>query len=275
MIPSTTLFDNAGKPTPELLALMNLTGVLHEGTLSSIRDATQKQWFQQGRIRADIVEQHGAIKNQAMQLFSSLGFVQAVRPPEENRHYKHAFLLGAKLRAVRKRLFYLKELWDNGCRFDNIHLLGSSLPLGDDELGELSNAQNAEFPFEESVTLAGVTTQATMMKCVYQQSLSLLPWKATVGMTCLRMGPDREKANTEDTFVAWDEIKRHESTGTCLVVSSQPFVSFQRVIACKVLGQRHPIIHAVGYESPQKIPVTAFFDNTAKIIFEVAVAAGL
>src|SRR5690606_17150403 len=118
------LFDNAGKPTSALLEVLRITGVDHDGTLLGIRNSTQSTWYQSGKIRASIGEEHGDLKTALMPFFMKLGLINEVLA--SNREYNNVLLLGATLLAVRKRLAFLMKEWDRGVRFQQVVLLGSS-----------------------------------------------------------------------------------------------------------------------------------------------------
>ena len=136
---STLFFDASGNPTRPLLNLLSLCEVEHVGTLPSIRDATQREWYQAGKLRAEIAEKHGSKKEQVLPLFEQLGLVSEVR----SNRLEHSFclLLGATVVAVRKRLAFLLSEWERGVRFVHLAFLGSNRPLMQDkERSEIGRA---------------------------------------------------------------------------------------------------------------------------------------
>ena len=259
------LFDNAGKPTSALLEVLRITGVDHDGTLLGIRNSTQSTWYQSGKIRASIGEEHGDLKTALMPFFMKLGLINEVLA--SNREYNNVLLLGATLLAVRKRLAFLMKEWDRGVRFQQVVLLGSSRPLNEKEIPELLNASNLELPFDDSWTTGAEVpaTEGQMMRMVYDQAQSRFPWKEE-GKVVFRIHPG--KANTEETIHHWLS-EENPSPASCLAISSQPFVKDQELAVRKVLPAQFQV-EAIGYAVPPSIPATVFLDNLAKIIFKLA-----
>jgi hypothetical protein len=269
MIHSTPLFDNDGRPTAALSELLTLFEVEHDGTLSGIRDATQAAWYQAGKLRAEITEKHGHKKEAALPLFEQLGFMGAVKASHEN--YLHALVLGATVVAVRKRLAFLVSEWERGVRFSTLSLLGSERPLMADKesANVLLDPNNADLPFDASVAAPNIlpTNEGEMMAMVYAQATSRFPWGDLPMQLVVAPKIEGRNANTADTLLEWNKLSL--MGGRCLVISSQPFVTYQGVIARKNLSRRHDVVDCAGYASAI-LPVTTYLDNVAKIIHELA-----
>lgn len=260
------LFDKKGNPASALLDVLRITGVDHDGTLMGIRNSTQSTWYQSGKIRANIGEEHGDLKTALMPLFMKLGLMEEVKA--KDREYDNVLLLGATLLAVRKRLAFLMREWNRGVRFQQIVLLGSGRPLTEKESAEsLFDSKNPELPFDEEWAKPPVFpgNEGEMMWMVYDQAASRFPWKNEAEVIfCIHPG----KANTEETILHWMEVKT-PLPGKCLAVSSQPFVGYQELTVRKVLPDSF-LVEAIGYGAPPSIPVTVFLDNLAKVIYELA-----
>ena len=204
-----------------------------------IRDATQKAWYQEGKLRAEIQERHGDKQREAMSLFRRLGFVHEVRC--RRQRYFHCGILGGTVVAVRKRLAFLISEWERGVRIMNLALLGSHRPLLADKESEavLLRRDNTELPICDDWKLEGPLpdTEIEMMRLVYDQAKLPAAWREVLGpnrVTCV--SPLNAKANTRDTLEVWGE----EMTSSVLLVSSQPFVSYQRAVAESIMGRcRH------------------------------------
>lgn len=265
---STQFFDTDGTPTPALEGILTLFEVKHDRTLLSIRDATQKEWYQAGKLRAEIVEQHQEKRGEAMPLFAELGCVHEINAPIKD--YLHALVLGGTVTAVRKRLAFFRKQWQEGVRFQKLFLIGSQRKLipGKEAESVIFNPENAELPYDAPQKPPSYIPQneADMMTAVYQQAANRFPWD--MKMTLVSSGDVGERpANTEETLNTW--MRMGSMGGKCLVVSSQPFVSFQQLISTKVLGRKHPRIDCIGYEFPGA-SVSQILDTIAKVIYELA-----
>lgn len=268
MIP-TPLFDNAGKPSDALLKLLQLTNVAHDGTLAGIRDATQREWYQEGRLRKDVEEQHASLKDQVMPLFRTLGMVDAVTAPVGGGFF-NVLVLGATVTAVRKRYRYFRdEQRKQGWLWIGMYFLGSTRKLGQQEIDLLLKPDNPDLPFSPDwePILDTAVTEAQMMSMVAHQTV--------IRDVMVLSTPEVEgrNANTGDTVRYWKEVIRCEEPDV-LVVSSQPYVSYQGLTAQNVLG--HPYrVTAIGYAAPPTITVSGYLDNVAKLIYELAIAEGV
>ncbi|MCB9808326.1 hypothetical protein H6770_03655 [Candidatus Peribacteria bacterium] len=266
---ATPFFDVNGQPSEPLLKLLERLGVQHDGTLKSIRDATQEAWYQAGKLRAEIKDtvEQGQLHNDVVGHFSQLGMMHAV---ESEGSYEYALLLGATVAAVRKRLAFLRTQWEKGLLFKELVLLGSERDLIPEKEGHdvLFNPKNAELPFPEvraKTAEAPPRNEIEMMEMVCQQAD--FPWDNRVRVTPVRT-PGR--ANTSVTVQQWLKDAQPEP-GTCLAMSSQPFVSFQTLVVEKELKKHNNrfSVDGIGYAS-LTLPVATYLDNVAKVIYELA-----
>lgn len=260
------LFDTDGKPSPALLEVLKITGVDHDGTLQGIRDSTQSTWYEAGKFRAAIVEQHAQLKTDLMPRFFKLGVIDPVQAKE--LEYDLAIVLGATLTAVRKRIAFLSKEWERGVRFRQIVLIGSSRKLMPDKEGPelLFKSDNLDLPFDGNwVNPEGLPeTEGQMMGLVYDQIKNRLGWGEIPLTHSVHPGA---RANTAETFEYW--LQEHKVTPCkCLLVSSQPFVADQELAACEVLKGFE--VEAIGYGAPPSIPATTFLDALAKLIYKLA-----
>src|SRR3989344_6686161 len=80
--------------TPALLQLLEVTGVSHDGTLSSIVEETQKHWLRPiGIERWEMTDLDKETREKVFVLADQLGFIQECRPTQ--KEYDYAILLGA------------------------------------------------------------------------------------------------------------------------------------------------------------------------------------
>jgi hypothetical protein len=262
---ATKLFDSKGQATEALQEVLRLTGVDHDGTLVGIRNSTQSTWYQTGKIRADIGEEHADLKTALMPYFMKLGLIDPIKA--KGLLYDTTLVLGATLVAVRKRLDFLMMEWERGVRFGQIVLIGSGRPLTPKEIPDLLNSRNPELPFDDEwVNTSEIpATEGRMMRLVYDQAQTIFPWTEKVEV---HFSIHPGKANTEETIQHWlGEAKPLPSA--CLAVSSQPFVADQELGVGKILPVGFQV-EAIGYAAPPSIAVTAFLDALAKLIYKLA-----
>lgn len=270
-------FDKDCKPTPTLCELLTRMKLEHNGTLTGIRDATQNAWYQAGKLRDEIKDQ---VKDEQLSwqlgpVFEKLGMVKAVHA--QTRRPRYSLLLGAMLKAVRKRIAHLCTEWETErVRFKKLVYLGSERPLDPERepFEEIQNPANAELPFPEDwppySTVSRPHTEVEMMRWLGWQSLPVVPWGEIDDIDELVITPGR--ANTRQTVQEW--LSFEPEPGSCLVVSSQPFVLYEAWVVEKTLRQHHPewSVDGIGYAAPPTTPMATYLDNVAKVIYEIAEA---
>lgn len=271
----TSLFDNELRPHPTLLKIFEIVGLEREDdSLASIRNATQLEWYQKGKLRAEINEEHYEHRKNLMLLLRSLGFVRKMSL-EKDLTVDGVLLLGGTVVAVRKRMAYLRdEAARSNLAYDWLDMLGSERPLMDREKKVMFDHANPVFPFSSRFldrTISASTTEAGMMELVWQQCQT--EWLTIRGGIVINTPLTDGRATTEDTLNDW---KRHRQMfgKKIVVVSSQPYVSFQHGIVTKALGDEYDVT-TIGYGAGPNIPITGYLDNIAKLIYEEAKAAGV
>lgn len=274
---STSLFHTDGTPRRPLVELLEILGVQHDGTIASIRNATQTCWYQAGKFSAEIRDTVNTASRHAglMRFFAALRLCEKVVP--RLPQYDHCLLLGATVTAVRRRLAFLRDQWNvphYGVRFRNLFLLGSErLLFSDKESPEiLFNSENEDLPFN-AFRLSShelPTTEWEMMQFVHRTAD--LPWKKeSVGFAYVHTPGVR--ANTGDTIQAW--LKEfNPKPGSCLAVSSQPYVGYQEAVIRNILLEKFPM-EAIGSAAGESTPAAVYLDTLAKQIFEEAKAHGV
>lgn len=231
-----SVLDSAGKLNQDLVALLGLLEILHDGSLADVVEKTQAQWLRQaGKERWEVSSR--VIKDQDffLSLLGNLGFIAEVAP--EQQQYDYAVLLGATLEAFRNRLHYLITLWQQGVRFNKVVLLGGQRSLEKDFEGKgaLLDRTNAYLPIRSDWQLTGElpTTEMQMMMLVYEQAVmpeSMRKVPLVMVDSPMRQRPDGSLARptTVDTVNDWLQTK--PVPGSCLVISNQPFVQYQHSV---------------------------------------------
>jgi hypothetical protein len=258
-------FFKNGQPSNALLELLEVLGIKHDGTLIGIRDATQKSWYQSGKFRAEIKEnpEYLVLKDKLMSIFRELGLVEGVFASKLS--YDIALIHGGTLPAVQKRIAFLAQEWKRGVRFKIVSFLGSQRKIISDKEDPCKIEKEVwGVPFNIEKTPIHYEHEFEMMSILYE--VANLPWKNEIPLRFLF--PAKENANTKETTREWYERFKGEAFNSLLFISSQPFVSFQQIVVKKVIFDRE--VETIGYSAPQSIPITAYLDNIAKIIYELS-----
>ncbi len=270
---ATHFTQENGKPTEEFAALLDTCEVRHDGSFESVYAATQQAWLQPAKTRADILETHGDLRSQVMELLRALGLVDAIHgsnPDVLETPYEYAGVLGAKVVGVRKRLrFALNEHWA-GARFNRLCLAGSPRPLPPEEQAQTLQWNNPELGYRENL-MQGLPTPETeigMMQFVYDlaQRSGTLDFK--IPCFAVSCPPNaKHRYTTHDNMQAFREEVQPKPGARILVISSQPYVSFQALVAAQELSEATVV--GCGYEAPATTKISQYLDNIAKFLHEL------
>ncbi len=133
-----------------------------------------------------------------------------------SKTYDKALILGATTSRMQMRLDYLKQLWDEGIRFNEIVWLTGDRPLDkriDGLTDRCSNESQAAHILWEETDLP--------------KEMRSLP-VVFVAVPMKMEGSSLKRPNTEDTIVAWLQLSPQPSSA--LFVSDQPFCGYQFAI---------------------------------------------
>lgn len=272
------LNENNG-PSNALLNVLDYYAISHDGSWESIVKETQEKWMRKkGTERWELFSEKPKNPVYEFALLYDLNLVQTNHAAGSDYHY--AILLGATVNAVRERLAFLKEEWENGVRFSKLILFGSERPLDNKiENREVLLHPDERFPIQESWNFDGhlPNTELEMMIFLLDQMDLPQEWRQIpveiVNAPMKREGDKVVRATTADTFQAW--FNTHPEPGLILSVSSQPFVGYQDTIPRAILSMPLFPIDTVGpgvgfarfFHSNQAIPV--ILDNLAKWIYSL------
>lgn len=217
-----------------------LAGVTFEDAqqaASWLHDVTQSCMKRpEGQGRDDTPERKDFIthRRELLAALTDAGVVSDVKPRLAS--YDHVLLLGSRESMAETRLQSIKALWDEGIRFDKIHLLGSERPL--DESNEPIAAAMSNHGGNQGDNQGGsLSTETEMLKVQYYamredwpQELKQVPVYA-VGS----FDRDDRHANTKDTIETWLSMRPEPAQGNVLVISNQPYVAYQDAAVKSVL----------------------------------------
>ncbi len=173
---------------------------------------TQKRWLRKpNQERWEISELSPNQKNFVLNWARDLGLFAAWKPA--CKEYDKALILGGTTSRMQMRLDYLKQLWDEGTRFNEIVWLTGDRPL-DKRVDELTDRCNNES--EAALILWEETNLSEEMR-----SLPVV----FVAVPIKTEGSSQKRPNTEDTIKAW--LKLSPEPCKALFVSDQPFCGYQ------------------------------------------------
>lgn len=240
--------------------------ILHHVTFDSpeqaanlLHEITQEKliYRAKGKERHDC-EDSSFFRQHRTELIEALrdaGMIDEIKPAR--KHYDHVLLLGAIEGETAGRFEKMKQLWEQGIRFDKIHMLGSERRLHP-ELEPSSNTTGPEG--------TPVSTEMRMMESHYYDTKSQWP----SGLENVRIfevntynKAGGERPNTQDTVISWKNT--HPEAGEVLVISSQPFSRYQDAAVKSVLPSAFHV-ETVGDAAPQDIKISVALDTLARQI---------
>lgn len=173
---------------------------------------TQKRWLRKsGSERWEIAELSSDQKAYVLDWAEKQGFFAPWKPSLS--YYDKALILGATDSRMEMRLNFLKELWNEGVRFEEIVWLTGDRPLdprADHLVDRCSNeSEAARIVWEES------DLPEEMRK------ISVL----FVAVPMKQEGTTLARPNTKDTLIAW--LKHSPAPCKALFISDQPFCGYQ------------------------------------------------
>lgn len=225
-----------------------------------LHDLSQETMLRpEGQSRTDTTERDEFITHHAplVDALRQAGVLSEARPTL--KHYDHVLLLGSKEPMVETRMHTIKQLWDEGIRFDKIHLLGNERPL--DESHE---------PIATMVDLNGksLSNETEMLKAHYYNMRDDWPEDLKQVPTYAVYSYDRDErhANTKDTIDTWLSMHPEPDHGNVLVISNQPYVGYQNEAVCSVLPPSFNIDTVGAPVDDRNINVTLAMDALARQI---------
>lgn len=174
---------------------------------------------------------------QALPLFMRMNLFAEVSP--QRKEYDYAILLGGCLRWMRQRLASLIKAWDSGVRFKQIVVFTGdrARDLEYENVQELSDQNNGIVPIKTDWKLPNVLpcNETGLVQLLFEQTCLPVGFAAlsvTIIDASKRILPDGSlvRPNTRTTIETWLEKSPNPVPGSCLVASSQPFVTYQDVV---------------------------------------------
>ncbi len=236
-------------------ALSELASALDIPADADIVAETQKRWLRKaGLERWEVAELSADQRKYVLDWASEQGFFAPWKPSQ--KVYDKALILGATTSRMQMRLDYLKQLWEEGVRFDQIVWLTGDRPL-DARVDGLTDRCNNES--EAARMIWEETDLPAEMK------------KIPVLFVAVPMKEGNKRPNTNDTLVAWLELAPEPCKA--LFVSDQPFCGYQFSVVKGALPDTIQFDVVGQGVDPSKYPTAAAItlDSIARWIYQESI----
>ncbi|MDC0344907.1 hypothetical protein OAN22_02010 [Alphaproteobacteria bacterium] len=253
------------KETKDLNEIILLTQGKVPGYQGWLR--TGERWDKQG---------HEAIlpfeNPEITRLLQRLRLEKKKRP--RRRHYPVALVLGASGPSMEMRLLYLKELLSDKkspVKVEEVYFLTGERPLAPDLeadwMGKLEQMKRPQTETEIAQVMIDENKAFLRSHGVKEVKVISTPMLPCEG------GKKMRRPNTGDTF---ETLKQQQAAGqplvksgkSILVVSNQPYVSYQREFARTYLLPQTSRIDVVGNAAAEKKPNWLLLDSLARTLYQ-------
>lgn len=272
-----SLLDGKHLPAIPLIKLARNHGIecdYSNTTAAQLSAAMQERWLRATDHQYQIPG--GPPSEHDLAFLKQLGLVDAVSA--QQRPYAGAFILGATVVAVRKRLAYLEEQCAKdpdasgfSITFSTVYMLGGARPIDTEKESPAVLNTPAELSFKSGWAPPSEipTTEAGMMRLVFEQS-DITPWEGVFIDTPLQPTSDGKTRHPNTTDTVKEMLKTGLKPDTYLVVSSQPFVARQTINVQQALPKGFTVV-GMGYGAAPTTPIKTYLDEVARLLYaEVA-----
>jgi hypothetical protein len=205
-------------------ALAELTTRLNIPPGTDLILETQKQWLRKpGQERWEIEELSPSQKLYVLDWATNQGLFEAWKPLYQS--YDKALILGTTTSRMQMRLDFLKALWNEGIRFQEIVWLTGDRPL-DNRVDNLTDRCKNE---SEAAHILWEETELPAEMRICPVTFIAVPMK--------QEGSSLKRPNTEDTILAW--LQNSPNPCRALFVSNQPFCGYQFAVIKATLPEQY------------------------------------
>ncbi|MBS0629085.1 MAG: hypothetical protein JSS30_02530 [Verrucomicrobia bacterium] len=224
-------------PAQELLSLFDAPTDL---PLEMLTPYLLQEWMQANKERWEMDRRFEEKRDLALPLLRELQCIETIRA--QKQHYSYALVLGATGSVMKKRLDFLYEEWERGVRFDQIILLTGARDL-DPKIEEIPE---------------GLQTETDLFVYLFDHH----PLNGLVPHLVIDSPKQAaRRPTTASTVLEW--LKSNPKGGSCLAVSTQPFVGYQEAVVRSLLPTAFEV-EAIGPQMGQNYPLSIYLDNFAK-----------
>ncbi len=246
--------------------------------LDTLNAKLQQNWLRQaGTERWHLTDDNlcQQQKNSILESFNALHLYDEKSPAL--KEYDSVFLMGGIQPRVELRLDYLLSLWKQGVRFKHLYVLS----------GQRQLMPEREPIFTELQASGIESNEGNMMERIVSRRLKT-DYPVTIIYVEAPTPKYASRASTESTISKWKALYGMHSANSkqdkkLLVISSQPFISYQGAVAARVLSDdfkveflsstNHYYHLANGYQidivgpKGNPTPLTIGLDNLARDIY--------
>jgi hypothetical protein len=266
------LLEEDLKITLPLKRILYSMGISCESDLKNVVMITQQKWLRKNdRAQLDEIDKK---KEDYIYQLKDLGCVDKIFPSKKN--YDYCLLLGGDYQTFISRLEYLIDRWEKGVRFNTLIFVGE-YRLIDFEREKKLLLNNSNKQIKEKAHQKLPQTEIDMMKFVYEnrdiplqmRELKTLFISSPIsGAPAIVKNNVIQSSNIYDAILTWFNTQR-PSPGSCLVVSSQPYVGYQESIVRSVL-RNYFEVEAIGDGALSDTKVSVYLDNLARWLYQEA-----
>lgn len=236
-------------------ALAELALGLNISKNADIIEETQRHWLRiPGRERWEIAELSPHQRSFVLNWATEQGIFAPWKPCYKT--YDKALILGAATSQMQLRLDYLKQLWEDGVRFDEVVWLTGDRPL-DIRVDGLTDRCSNE---SEAARILWEETDLPEEMRALSVVFIAVPMKIE--------GTSLKRPNTKDTIVAW--LNTTPQACSALFISNQPFCGYQFAVIKASLPNMFLFDLAGQGADPTKHPAAAAItlDSIARWIYQ-------
>lgn len=236
------------------IALSELAAALNISPDADLVMETQKQWLRKpDQERWEMAELSPDQRLYVLNWAKNQGFFSAWKPLYQS--YDKALILGATTHRMQMRLDFLKTLWNEGVRFQEIIWLTGDRPLDKKVDGLTDRCKNES----EAAHILWKETDLPPEMRAKAVTFIAVPMK--------QEGSSLNRPNTKDTLVAW--LQNSPTPCRALFISDQPFCGYQFAVIKACLPEQYEFDVAGQGVDPTSHPSSAAItlDSIARWIY--------
>lgn len=256
------------KITQPIKRILYSMGLSCDDDLKNVVKLTQQKWLKKNDTNT-LEEVDRKRENYIYQL-KEAGCIDRILPSKKN--YDYCLVLGGQYQTFTSRLQYLIDKWEEGVRFKSLVFLGEKRAVDfEKEKKMLLNNSNNQIRTKAIKKMPQI--EIDMMKFIYENTE--VPKEMRELKTVFIDGAmdildcDIVLPNIYNSILAWF-YKEKPIAGSCLVVSSQPYVGYQESIVKEALNRNFEI-EAIGDAAISDTKVSTYLETLAKWLYQEAV----
>lgn len=270
----TYLITSDRKPTPPLINLLSVCGIVHDGSIESIIAATQKDQpigflRAKGKERWQLTSYYANSENAIIQQCRQLSMIEEIKP--STFCYEYAIVHGGTINGMRSRIAFLTNLWKEGYRWHNLVILTGQRPLDPiiESQTTLIDKNNGYLVFKTEWHLTiSPTNETDMVRMILEQSVLPAAWKnipiTIVDTPLQKKETEICRPTTIDTMHQW--LSTDPVPGSILAISHQPFIGYQDAVVRSILPKEF-ILETVGPQAESPIESAVLVDTVARWLY--------